>query len=177
MSKKIQSSLSDTRPVSTRQVAILWRLLTGATQDTIARELKLSLRTIENDVAELRRKLSARTRYTLGAASVRWGYVAAAAIRELVRERAGIRNWQPPTRRQHVIIIRMSGGRSYAQLAEELGVSVRTVRRDLQQLITANGAVDLVTAGALFEALGWHRDTPQSPLGHFLVDGGSASAG
>ena len=147
--------------LTSRQISVLMRMLSGATQDLIARELKVSVRTIEGEVAQLRRSMSAPTRYTLGAVGVRWGYVASARVLDLVRDRCGFRCWMPPTPRQAVIIKWMNDGHPYEKIAAELEVSSRTVRRDLKQLIIANGAVDLVTAGALFEALGWHDDDPK----------------
>lgn len=61
--------------VSARERLVLHRLATGATEEDIAREERVSVRTVEGIVARLKVKLGAPSLYVLGVKAVLFGHV------------------------------------------------------------------------------------------------------
>lgn len=95
-----------------------------------------------------------------------------------VEQRTRDNAWIEPTMRQLAILTMLADDHNDASVAAWMCLSVRTVQRDMNQLASANGAGQRITAGALFESLGWTRrltdrnvprPAPQLGFGHDLA--------
>lgn len=144
------------------QLDVLCQLVVGTPRRVIARSLHLSGRAVDARIAEIKRYFETTQRLCLGARAVRSALVNTRdPIDQAVRERSGA-SWSPPTNRQCQIVRLLAEGALDDAVCREAGVSTRTIRREISQLASANGAHDLIHAGALFEALGWTRPAIQT---------------
>lgn len=130
-------------------------LVTGLTQQKIASHLSLSLRSIETRTARMRLYLTATTLYSLGVQAVRQLYVPPHLVIARARSTSGDQRVRP-TQRQREMIKILANGATDQEAATRLGIRASSLRRSVRLLAIANGAPSRVTAGALFEALGWN---------------------
>lgn len=138
--------------------ALLALLVTDRTQDAIGRRLHVSQRTIEARVARLKVELGATTLYTLGMLAVRHMYVEQRVVLRYAEQHGAPGSAAArPTGHQGAVLHLLATGSTCGQAASRLGLSERTVRRQVKRLAEANGVRELISAGALFEILGWHR--------------------
>jgi DNA-binding NarL/FixJ family response regulator len=147
------------------RLRLMTMLATGATQESMASQLNVSLRSIQKEVEQTRRRLGATTAYTCGMLVVRQSLLPADLILDHARRR--VRRFVEPTMRAYEVLRLLAAGIPDPKIAQELGMSESTVRRDLRHLTHANGIYTRVSAGALFEALQWHS------RGHVRGDGSS----
>jgi DNA-binding NarL/FixJ family response regulator len=134
---------------------LLTLLVTGATQRKIARDLSLSLRSVEGRVASVRLTLDATTLYTIGVQAVRRhrGF-GDTVVAHALHQHGG--RWVTPDGRQSEILRLLAEGATDLEAATLLDLSAATVRRHLRLLAADNGASSRASAGALFETLGWN---------------------
>jgi len=127
----------------------------GVTHKTAAHRLHISVRSVGTHLAHIRQALAARTAYAMGAYAVRFKHVDPDAVVTRASARTSGR-WISPTTRQSTILRLLASGATDQEIAAKIGISETTVRRDVSRLAVANGAPARITAGALFEALGWN---------------------
>lgn len=136
-------------------VDVLYLLIIGEQRPRIAQDLYLSVRTVDQRVADLKRAVGTPDRFSLGVWAIRRRLIDPSyPINSASARRGGI-DWVPPTNRQYEILSLRAGGAPVSEVAKKLGMSASTVRQQLARLATDNGARSAVNAGALFEALGW----------------------
>lgn len=138
-------------------LAMIYLLVRGSSRSAIARDLYLSARAVDQRIADLKRSLAAPDRFGLGVAAVRDGLVHPSYPVRKAAVRRIHPGWVAPRLREYEMIRLRAGGATTEQVATALGRSASGVRRDLARLARINGAPDAVSAGALFEALGWIR--------------------
>lgn len=134
---------------------VLYLLVIGAQRDTIVRDLHLSARTIDQRIADLKYALNTPDRFGLGVSAIRWRWIDPAYPISHASARREGSDWLPPSRRQYAILRLRAGGATVDDTASRINVSTSCVRKELGQLAADNGARNAVSAGALFEALGW----------------------
>lgn len=137
------------------QVAVLHQMVVGGSHRTIAETLFLSPRTVDKQVAGIKRVLGTSLRTCLGIRAVRYRLVGPHHPIDHARRARHGGMWHPPTVRQLQIIHLLAGDTPIDEACSEVGASARTIRRDLSRVAAINGARNLIHAGALFEALGW----------------------
>lgn len=134
---------------------VLYLLAIGARRLDIARDLCLSVRTVDQRVAEIKRILGASERFSLGVGAIRRREIDPAYVISHASARRTSLDWIPPTRRQYEILRLRADGAPINEVANKIGLSTSGVRHHFAQLAADNGACTAVNAGALFEALGW----------------------
>lgn len=144
---------------------VLYLLVIGAQRHTIARDLYLSTRTVDQRIADLKQTLGTADRFVLGVAAIRRRWIDPVYPVAHASARREGDDWFEPNPRQYEIIQLRANGATNAEIAEKFGVSAICVRRSLLRLAAANGARNAVNAGALFESLGWVRSRPPNPAG------------
>lgn len=133
----------------------LYLLVLGAQRPTIARDLQLTARAVDQRVAEIKRTIGAPDRFGLGVAAIRRRLINPIYPVAHASARRADAEWVPPTRRQYEFLRLRSSGSTVDQVAEKTGMSASSVRQQLARLASRNGASNAISAGALFEALGW----------------------
>lgn len=134
---------------------VLYLLVIGASRDVIACDLYLSVRTVDQRIGDLKYALNAPNRFGLGVRAIRWRWIDPAYPISHASARREGSGWLPPSRRQYAILRLRAGGATVDEIANRINLSTSCVRKDLGQLAADNGARNAVSAGALFEALGW----------------------
>lgn len=145
------------------QHAVLCQLVVGTPRRVIARSLHLGDRAVDARIAEINRYLGTTQRLCLGARAIRSALVDPQNPIDQARRARRAATWSPPTTRQLQIVRLLAEDAPADTVCRELGVSTRTIRRDVFRLASANGARDLIHAGALFEVLGWIRPSAPAP--------------
>lgn len=140
-------------PLLARHRDVLRLLVVGATREHVIQALHLSSRAVDAYIAQIKHALRTHRRFCLGVRAVRWGYVD--CDDPIIYARRPGASWVEPTMRQLDVIRPLASGDSVEAAAGRIGMSASTVWRDLTRLATANGAVNMIHAGALFEALEW----------------------
>jgi DNA-binding NarL/FixJ family response regulator len=142
------------RPLDRVSLRVLTLLVFDMTYDQIARELHLSVRGVGSRAAAVKRALEAPTWFVAGMRAVP-EYVDRQRVVSYAISKLALPVWMAPEGRQVRILGLMAVGHDDEQVAAELGISPRTVRRQVSMLMAANGVRTRVAAGALFRALGW----------------------
>lgn len=141
--------------LSPTQLDVLYLLVLGAQRPTIAHDLQLGARTVDQRVVEIKRAIGAADRFGLGVCAIRRRLINPVYPVAHASARRADAEWVPPTIRQYEFLRLRSNGSSIDQVATKTGMSASSVRQQLARLATRNGAGNAVSAGALFEALGW----------------------
>lgn len=141
--------------LSPTHLDVLYLLVLGAQRPTIAQDLQLSARTVDQRVAEIKRAIGATDRFGLGVGTIRRRLINPIYPVAHASARRADAEWVLPTSRQYEFLRLRSSGSTVEQVAAKTGMSASSVRQQLARLATRNGAGNAVSAGALFEALGW----------------------
>jgi DNA-binding NarL/FixJ family response regulator len=131
----------------------VWLLIAqGESNAQIAKELSLSVHTIKRHVVRVLRKLDVRSRSE--AASVYRRFMAGfSTIRdELGPERQRVA-FEVFTSNERIVLERIANGHSNLRIAEDLSMSVSTVKRIASIVFTKLGARSRVQAAGLFALL------------------------
>lgn len=141
--------------LSPTQFDVIYLLVLGEQRPTIARDLGLRVRTVDQRVAEIKLAIGAVDRFGLGVGAIRQRLVNPVYPVAHASARLADAEWVTPTKRQYEFLRLRSNGSTIDQVAAKTGMSASSVRQQLTRLATRNGAGNAVSAGALFEALGW----------------------
>lgn len=141
--------------LSPTHLDVLYLLVLGAQRPIIARDLELPARTVDQRVAEIKRIVGAADRFGLGVGAIRQRLVNPVYPIAHASARLADAEWVTPTKRQYEFLRLRSNGSTIDQVAGKTGMSASSVRQQLARLAARNGAGNAVSAGALFEALGW----------------------
>ncbi|MGH3679880.1 MAG: hypothetical protein ACRDT2_06440 [Natronosporangium sp.] len=141
--------------LSPTDLDVVYLLVLGAQRPTIARDLRLTTRAVDQRVAGIKRIIGAPDRFGLGVAAIRRRLVNPTYPVAHASARRADAEWVLPTKRQYEFLRLRSTGSTVDQVTEKTGMSASSVRQQLARLATRNGASNAVSAGALFEALGW----------------------